>query len=53
MKRKRDSLVPIAEALSDLPGSALAIREATPQALHHSTRFDQVRRVKTKISVER
>ena len=36
-------MVPVAEAIADLPGSALAIREATPQALHHHyTRFDQV-----------
>ena len=35
-------LVPIAEAFSDLSGPVQAIREATPQALHHYTRFDQV-----------
>ena len=42
MAHKRNGLVPVAEAIADLPGSALAIREATPQALHHYTRFDQV-----------
>ena len=42
MKRKRNGLVPIASALADLPGPVQAIREATPQALHHFTRFDQV-----------
>ena len=35
-------LIPIGEALADLPGPVQAIREATPQALHHFTRFDQV-----------
>ena len=42
MQRKRSELVPIAEAFSDLPGPVQAIREASPQALHHYTRFDQV-----------
>ena len=42
MQRQRDGLVPIGEALADLPGPVQAIREATPQALHHYTRFDQV-----------
>ena len=30
------------EAFSDLGGSVKEIRGATPQALHHFTRFDQV-----------
>ena len=43
MQRQRGGeLVPIAEAFSDLSGPVQAIREATPQALHHYTRFDQV-----------
>ena len=42
MERKRDGLVHIGEAFSDLGGSVKAIRGATPQALHHFTRFDQV-----------
>ena len=43
MQRQRDGeLVPIAEAFSDLSGPVQAIREATPQALHHYTRFDQM-----------
>ena len=42
MQRKRNGLVPIAEALADLPGPVQAIREATPQTLHHFTRADQV-----------
>ena len=42
MQRQRGELVPIADALADLPGSALAIRDATPQARHHFTQADQV-----------
>ena len=41
MQRKQ-GLVPVAEALADLPGPVKAIREASPQELHHFTRFDQV-----------
>ena len=42
MNRKRDALVPVGEVIADLPGPVKAIREASPQALHHFTRFDQV-----------
>ena len=42
MRRKRDGLVPIGEVLDLMDGPAKAIREASPQALHHFTRFDQV-----------
>ena len=42
MQRQRGELVPVAEVLSDLGGPVAAIRAATPQALHHFTRFDQV-----------
>ena len=42
MQRKRDSLVPVAEALADLHGPIQALCEVSPQALHHYTRFDQV-----------
>ena len=35
-------MVPIEEAISHLDGPVKAIREATPQAVHHFTRFDQV-----------
>ena len=42
MQRKRDELVPIAEVIADLPGPVQAFRDATPQAVHHFTRFDQV-----------
>ena len=42
MAHKLDGLVPIGEAFSDLGGPVKEIRDATPQALHHFTRFDQV-----------
>ena len=42
MQRQRGELVPIGDALSGMDGPVKAIREATPQALHHFTRFDQV-----------
>ena len=42
MQRKRDGLVPIGEAFSGLGGPVKAIRESSPQAIHHFTRFDQV-----------
>ncbi len=42
MQRQRDELVPVAEVLSDLGGSVQAIRDTSPQARHHYTRFDQV-----------
>ena len=42
MQRQRNGLVPIGEVVADLGGPVKAIREATPQALHHFTSFDQV-----------
>ena len=42
MQRQRDGLVPIGEAFGDLDGPVKVIREASPQALRHFTRFDQV-----------
>ena len=42
MQRKQDGLIPIGEALADLDGPVKAIRDATPQALHHFTQADQV-----------
>ena len=42
MARKRDGLVPIGEVLADLDGPVKAIREASPQAVHHFTQADQV-----------
>ena len=42
MQRQRGGLVPIGEAFGGLDGPVKAIREASPQALHHFTRFDQV-----------
>ena len=40
--RQRGELVSIGEALADLPSHVAAIRDASPQALHHFTRADQV-----------
>ena len=42
MQRQRGELVPLAEVIADLDGPVKAIREASPQARHHFTRFDQV-----------
>ena len=42
MQRQRGELVPIGDALADLGGPVKAIREASPQALHHFTQADQV-----------
>ena len=43
MQRQRGELVPIGEAVSGLDDvPAKALRDASPQALHHFTRFDQV-----------
>ena len=42
MQRQRGELVPVGEVIADLDGPVKAIREATPQALHHYTRADQV-----------
>ena len=39
MQRQRSELVPIGDALADLDGPVKAIREASPQARHHFTRF--------------
>ena len=40
MQRKRDGLVPIGEALADLPGPVQALRDAAPQEHHYFTRFN-------------
>ena len=42
MQSKRDGLIPVAEVLSDLGGPVQAIRDTSPQALHHFTQADQV-----------
>ena len=42
MQRKRGDLVPIAEALADLSRPVKAIRDDSPQSLHHFTLADQV-----------
>ena len=40
--QREQRLVPVAEAFSGLGGPVKAIRDASPQSLHHYTRFDQV-----------
>ena len=42
MQRQRGELVPVGEVIADLPGPVQALRDTSPQALHHFTRFDQV-----------
>ena len=42
MQRQRGELVPIGDALADLGGPVKAIRDASPQAMHHYTQADQV-----------
>ena len=42
MQRQRGELVPIGEAFSGMGGPVKSIRDDSPQALHHYTRFDQV-----------
>ena len=42
MQRQRDGLIPIGEVVSDLDGPVQAIRDTSPQALHHFTQADQV-----------
>ena len=42
MQHERDGLVPIGEVVSGLGGPVKSIRDATPQAVHHFTRADQV-----------
>ena len=42
MQRQRGELVPIGEVIDDLDGPVKAIRDASPQALHHFTQADQV-----------
>ena len=42
MQRQRGGLIPIGDALSGMGGPMKSIREASPQTLHHYTRFDQV-----------
>ena len=47
MEHKRDGLVPIGEVFGGLNGPVKAIREASPQALHHFTQAEQVNRLVT------
>ena len=47
MQRQRGELVPIGEAFGDLDGPVKAIRDVSPQALHHFTQADQVNQLVT------
>ena len=47
MLRKRDGLLPIREALADLPGPAPALRDSSPPARHSFTVADQVEQLVT------
>ena len=47
MQRQRGELVPIGEVVTDLDGPVQAIRDASPQALHHFTQADQVNQLAT------
>ena len=42
MQRQRGELVPVGEVIADLGGPVQALRDASPQALHHFTQADQV-----------
>ena len=42
MQRQRGDLVPIGKVIGGLDGPVQALRAASPQALHHYSRFDQV-----------
>ena len=40
--QRKDGLIPVAEALADLPGPVQALRDASPQARYRFTQADQV-----------
>ena len=42
MRRKRDGLVPIGEAFSELDGPVKELAKSSPQARRHFTQTDQV-----------
>ena len=52
MQRQRGELVPVAEVIADLGGPVKAIRDASPQALHHFTQADQVNQLVTASEAE-
>ena len=52
MVRQRGELVPVAEVIADLGGPVKAIRDASPQALHHFTQADQVNQLVTASEAE-
>ena len=45
MQRQRGELVPVAEALVDLPGPVQVIRDDSPQSRHHFTRNPSTERL--------
>ena len=52
MQRQRGELVPIGDALADLPSPVKAIRDASPQARHHFTQADQVHQLVSAVLVQ-
>ena len=42
MQRQRGELVPIGEVFGGLDGPVKAIREVSPQAVHHLVQVDQI-----------
>ena len=50
MVRKRNGMVPIGEAFSGPDGAVKAIRETSPQALHHFTQANQVNQLPRRIT---
>ena len=53
MQPKRDELVPIGEALADLPGPVQALREASPQALQGAKRRSEPLTARTDLESSR
>ena len=49
MQRQRSELVPIGDAVSGL-ADVPAIRDASPQAVHHFTQADQVKQTRREAS---
>ena len=51
MQRQRGELIPIGDALSGMGGPVKAIRDDSPQAVHHYTVSDQVNQLVSASSV--
>ena len=51
MRRKQDELIPIGEALADLPGQVQALQPSTPTQ-HHFTVADQVHQLVSASAVD-